>query len=70
MTWWQAFANEAGAEYGCESPTDVVAECEADGTSTGVWNPIALGRKRAAGDGVGEFFDGCIGGESFLWNGL
>ena len=66
----QAFGNEAGPEYGCQSPANVVAECEADSASTGVGYPVALGCKGAAGDGVGEFFEASIGRESFGWNSL
>jgi hypothetical protein len=70
VVWWQALPDEAWPEDRSESPSDVVAECKTDSTSTGVRNPVALSCESAAGDGVSELFEAGVGGECFSRNRL
>lgn len=56
VTWRQTLTDEARTEDWCEGPADVVAKGEADGTSAGIRNPVALSCESTPCDRVGEIF--------------
>ena len=51
-------------------PADLVGEGEADGASTFVGEPVALGCESTAGDGVCEVFEAGRTGECLRWSSL
>lgn len=66
----KALPDELRTEDWRQSPTDLPAECEADGPRAFKRNPVALGCESTAGDAVAEFDQTWIAPEGFGRSGL
>ena len=70
MANWYAVFDEGGTEDRRQGPSDGIAECEADGSGTGVGDPVALCYECSTSDAVGKVFEVWVGGEGFCRRGL
>jgi len=70
MTGLQALVDKVGSEDWRQSPADLVAEGEADGTGACEWDPVALGSESTASNAVAEFDEPRVDFQGFGWGGL
>lgn len=70
MANWYAVFDEGGTEDRRQGPSDGIAESEADGSGTGVGDPVALCYECSTSDAVGKVFEVWVGCEGFCRRGL
>lgn len=70
LSWSETLVDERRTEHWRQCPANVVAEGEADRSSTSIWYPVPLSYQCASCDRVREFFQASVGRQRLCGCGL